>query len=89
MSGIKPRLHALLTSRFIMVEAGQSPGTLVAAAEASGTALITASAAALETVLLEPAPAAVAELLFFTILECLEMKRLRCIGGDGVGVTEV
>jgi hypothetical protein len=35
---------------------------------ASGATLVASSMAALETVLLEPTPVAVAELLFFTIL---------------------
>jgi hypothetical protein len=71
-SGIKPRLRALFTSRFDVVEAGQSPGApLVATAEVSATAFIAASAAALETVLLEQALVAAAELFFFTILGCL------------------
>jgi hypothetical protein len=68
-SGIKPRLRAFFSSCFDIVEAGQSPGALLAAAtEDSGAAFVAASAVALETVLLEPTPVAAAEPFVFTIL---------------------
>jgi hypothetical protein len=68
-SGIKPRLRTFFSSRFDIVEAGHSPGAFLAAAtEESGAAFVAASAVALETVLLEPAPVAAAGFFFFTIL---------------------
>jgi hypothetical protein len=69
---IKPRLHAFFSSRFVSVEAGQSPGaSLGVAAETSGATLFIVSLVALITALLEAMLAVAAELFFFTILGCV------------------
>jgi hypothetical protein len=69
---IKPRLQAFFSSRFVIVEAGQSSGaSLGAAGETSDATLFVASAVALATTLLEATPTVAAEPFFFTILGCV------------------
>jgi hypothetical protein len=64
---IKPRLRVFFSSRFIIIEAGQSPGA-GAAAETSGAPLFDASDVTLAAALLEVAPVTTVEPFFFTIL---------------------
>jgi hypothetical protein len=69
LSEIKLRLRAFFSSRFIIVDAGQSPGaSLVIAAEVSGTVFFGAVVAVLGPVALVAALAAAAVPFFLTIL---------------------
>jgi hypothetical protein len=79
---IKPRLRALLSSRFVIVEAGQSPGAGTAA-ETSGAPLFDASDITLASALLEIAPAATVELFFFTISACVGNTKSGLKNGGG------
>jgi hypothetical protein len=67
---IKPRLRVFFSSRFVIVEVGQSPGA-GAAAETSSAPLFDAYDITLAAALLKVAPAATVEPFFFTILGCV------------------
>jgi hypothetical protein len=66
---IRPRLRAFFSLRFVIVDAGQSPGaSLVIAAEVSGVTFFDAAVVALGPVVLAAALDAVAAPFFLTIL---------------------
>jgi hypothetical protein len=66
---IKPRLRAFFSSRFIIIEAVQSPGAGTMA-ETSGAPLFGAPDVTLAVTPLEVAPAETVEFFFFTISGC-------------------
>jgi hypothetical protein len=79
-------LRASFSSRFIIVEAGQSLGA-GAATETSGAPLFDALDVTLAVTLLKVAPAAIVELFFFTISRCIwEYERRLKNGGGAVAM---
>jgi hypothetical protein len=69
LSEIRPRLRAFFSSRFVIVDAGQSPGaSLVTAAGVSGATFFDAAVAALGPVALVAALTVAAAPFFLTIL---------------------
>jgi hypothetical protein len=91
LSDINPRLRAFFSSRFVMVDAGQSPGaSLAMAAAVSGSALVGAAVTALEPVALAVALAMEAE-FFFSIfgkdpVELWRSERNRRLGCNNGGM---
>jgi hypothetical protein len=85
LSEINSMLRTFFSSRFVIVEAVQSPGASLTVAAASGAALFGAALAALGPVVLVVALAAAAVPFFLTIL----VRFLKDFGGLGMAAIRV